>query len=64
MQGSKLDLRGPGNGFKVAIRSSRGVDSLPCFAQMPDLPTKRAGEHGGGASRSCLNSKVRTLEAD
>ena len=48
---SKLELRGPRNGLEIGPRSSRGVRSAPFFAQMPNLPTKRAGGRAGGASR-------------
>eukprot|EP00969_Alexandrium_andersonii_P167934 7424602-Alexandrium_andersonii.AAC.1 len=44
-------MRGPRNGLKIRPRSSGGVSSAPCSAQMPNVPTKRAGGHTGGASR-------------
>eukprot|EP00969_Alexandrium_andersonii_P352610 15438051-Alexandrium_andersonii.AAC.1 len=47
---SDLEPRGPKDGLKSGPRSSRGVRSAPLLAQIPNLPTKRAGR-AGGASR-------------
>eukprot|EP00969_Alexandrium_andersonii_P055361 2439092-Alexandrium_andersonii.AAC.1 len=38
-----LELRGPRNGFKTGPSSSGGVRSAAYFAQVPNLPTRRAG---------------------
>ena len=46
----KVDDKTIRNGLKKIARSSRGVLSAPLFAQMPNLPTKRAGGRAGGAS--------------
>eukprot|EP00969_Alexandrium_andersonii_P070237 3099934-Alexandrium_andersonii.AAC.1 len=48
---SKLELRGPRNGPKIAFQSSGRVRSVRCFVQMPNPLTKRAGGRAGGASR-------------
>eukprot|EP00969_Alexandrium_andersonii_P341397 15091049-Alexandrium_andersonii.AAC.1 len=52
LRSSKLELSGSRNDLKTCPRGSRGVRSSPLFAQMPNLPTKRAGGRAaGGASR-------------
>eukprot|EP00969_Alexandrium_andersonii_P085037 3750753-Alexandrium_andersonii.AAC.1 len=48
---SKLELRSPRNDHGIARRSSGGVRSAPLFAQIPNLPMRRAGRRAGGASR-------------
>eukprot|EP00969_Alexandrium_andersonii_P280037 12379416-Alexandrium_andersonii.AAC.1 len=47
----KLELRGPRNHLKIGPQTSGEVRSAPLLAQMPNLPTKRAGGRAGGASR-------------
>eukprot|EP00969_Alexandrium_andersonii_P319747 14125743-Alexandrium_andersonii.AAC.1 len=39
---SELELCGPRNGLEIDPRSSQGVRSVPLFALIPDLTTKRA----------------------
>eukprot|EP00969_Alexandrium_andersonii_P168966 7467935-Alexandrium_andersonii.AAC.1 len=48
---STLELRGPRHFIEIGPRSSRDMRFAPLFAQMPNLPTKRAGGRAGGASR-------------
>eukprot|EP00969_Alexandrium_andersonii_P212485 9382552-Alexandrium_andersonii.AAC.1 len=36
---SNLEMRGPRNGLKDGTRSFRGVNSVPLFAQIPNLHT-------------------------
>eukprot|EP00969_Alexandrium_andersonii_P015591 682095-Alexandrium_andersonii.AAC.1 len=48
---SKFELSRPRSSLKFGPRSSGGVRSVPLFAQLPNLVTKRVGGHGGGASR-------------
>eukprot|EP00969_Alexandrium_andersonii_P047428 2080732-Alexandrium_andersonii.AAC.1 len=55
---SKLEIRGPRNGLTAAPRSSRGVNSAPFFAQMPNLPPKRAGGCAGGAFAELLEQRA------
>eukprot|EP00969_Alexandrium_andersonii_P356211 15446096-Alexandrium_andersonii.AAC.1 len=45
---SKLELSGPRNGLSIDLRSFGGVNSMPLFAQTPNLATKRAGRRAGG----------------
>eukprot|EP00969_Alexandrium_andersonii_P091554 4041054-Alexandrium_andersonii.AAC.1 len=54
LRGSKLELRGSRNDLKISSRSSRGVDSALLFAQIPNLPARKAGGRAGGASRGGL----------
>eukprot|EP00969_Alexandrium_andersonii_P143862 6361649-Alexandrium_andersonii.AAC.1 len=45
---SNLELRGPKNGLKIGIRSSRGVRSAPCFVEMPKSADERGDPRGWG----------------
>eukprot|EP00969_Alexandrium_andersonii_P364340 15463936-Alexandrium_andersonii.AAC.1 len=39
---SEPELRGPGKDLEIDTRSSRGLRSVPFFALIPDLTSKRA----------------------
>eukprot|EP00969_Alexandrium_andersonii_P311283 13754900-Alexandrium_andersonii.AAC.1 len=49
---SQLELRGPRNGLRVALRSSGGMRSALLLRQTPNLPTKPAGGCAVGAFRT------------
>eukprot|EP00969_Alexandrium_andersonii_P041221 1807401-Alexandrium_andersonii.AAC.1 len=53
---SNLELRGPKNGLNIGLQRSRGVLSVPQFAQIPNLPTKVGPE--GVQGRELANSQA------